>query len=623
MSIVQPEPWDQLARRVAVWIEDDPDAQTSAELSELLATASLPLTDVGAHRDGSARTPREESLVQDVTAARTDLADRFAGPLQFGTAGLRGELGGGPHRMNRAVVVRAASGLADYLLGELDGLTPPPRVVVGYDARHRSSDFARDTAAVLTAVGLEVLVLPSALPTPVLAFAVRHLDADAGVMVTASHNPPQDNGYKVYLGGRVVTGSGLGSQIVPPADAAIAAEIARVPSVAAVPRAESGWTVLGPEVLDAYVAAVTALADSTDEARAHAARVRIVLTPMHGVGGLVGQRVLATAGFTDVHIVPEQAEPDGDFPSIPFPNPEEAGAIDLATALAGDLGADVVIALDPDADRCGVAVRDPRARSYRGPDTAAADGWRMLHGDEVGALLGRLAADRARHSPGGTDGMALASSIVSSRQLAQIAAAAGLRHVQTLTGFKWISRVEGLVYGYEEAIGYCVDPAHVRDKDGISAALLVAGLAADLKASGRTLLDALDDLARAHDLYLSSQLAGRFEDLAGIVAAMNLLRAAPPTSLGGSRVVEVVDLESGTEAERDGLPPTEGVRLLAENGTRVIVRPSGTEPKVKSYLEVIVPVAADATDAEITTARTTAHARLDAVRADMVTALGL
>ncbi|HEY5518069.1 MAG TPA: phospho-sugar mutase, partial [Cellulomonas sp.] len=418
-------------------------------------------------------------------------------------------------------------------------------------------------------------------------------------------------------------GSGQGSQIVPPADAAIAAEIARVPSVAAVPRAESGWTVLGPEVLDAYVAAVTALADPTDEARAHAARVRIVLTPMHGVGGLVGQRVLATAGFTDVHIVPEQAEPDGDFPSIPFPNPEEAGAIDLATALAGDLGADVVIALDPDADRCGVAVRDPRARSYRGPDTAAADGWRMLHGDEVGALLGRLAADRARHSPGGTDGTALASSIVSSRQLAQIAAAAGLRHVQTLTGFKWISRVEGLVYGYEEAIGYCVDPAHVRDKDGISAALLVAGLAADLKASGRTLLDALDDLARAHNLYLSSQLTGRFEDPAGIVAAMNLLRAAPPTSLGGSRVVEVVDLESGTEAERDGLPPTEGVRLLAENGTRVIVRPSGTEPKVKSYLEVIVPVAADATDAEITTARTTAHARLDAVRADMVAALGL
>ena len=373
MSIVQPEPWEQLAQRVAAWIEDDPDAQTSAELSALLASASQPVTDVGAHRDGSARTPREEALVHEVSGARADLADRFSGLLQFGTAGLRGELGGGPHRMNRAVVIRAASGLADYLRGELDGLSPAPRVVVGYDARHRSSDFALDTAAVLTAVGVEVLLLPSALPTPVLAFAVRHLDADAGVMVTASHNPPQDNGYKVYLGGRVVTDSGQGSQIVPPADAAIAAEIARVPSVAAVPRAQSGWTVLGPEVLDAYVASVTALADPSDEARARAGRVRIVLTPMHGVGGITGQRVLATAGFTDVHVVPEQAEPDGDFPSIPFPNPEEAGAIDLATALAGDLGADVVIALDPDADRCGVAVRDPRARSYR--QVSAPSGW--------------------------------------------------------------------------------------------------------------------------------------------------------------------------------------------------------------------------------------------------------
>ncbi|MGV8977656.1 MAG: phospho-sugar mutase [Cellulomonas sp.] len=625
MSTVQPEPWDQLAQRVASWIEDDPDAQTSAQLSALLTTASQSLSGVSAHSDGSARTPREESLVRDVTFARADLADRFSGLLQFGTAGLRGQVGGGPHRMNRAVVIRAASGLAGYLLGELDGLTPAPRVVVGYDARHRSADFARDTAAVLTAVGIEALVLPSALPTPVLAFAVRHLDADAGVMVTASHNPPQDNGYKVYLGGRVVTGSGQGSQIVPPADAAIAAEIARVPSVAAVPRSESGWSVLGPDVLDAYVASVTALADPTDEARARAGHVRIVLTPMHGVGGVVGQRVLAAAGFTDVHIVPEQAEPDPDFPSIPFPNPEEVGAIDLATGLAADLSADVVIALDPDADRCGVAVRDPRARSrsVHGPDTAAADGWRMLHGDEVGALLGRVAADRALRSPDGTDGMVLASSIVSSRQLAQIAASAGLRHVQTLTGFKWISRVDGLVYGYEEAIGYCVDPAHVRDKDGISAALLVASFAAELKASGRTLLDALDDLARAHNLYLSSQLAGRFADPAGIVAAMDRLRAAPPTSLGGSPVVEVVDLASGTEAERGGLPPTEGVRLLAEDGTRVIVRPSGTEPKVKSYLEVIVPVTATATDDELTAARTTAHARLESVRADMVIALGL
>jgi phosphomannomutase len=621
MAMAQHEPWDLLAQHVATWIDDDPDPETRVELSRLLATARLPLTDI--HHAGPELAPREESLVESVAAARAELADRFSGLLQFGTAGLRGALAGGPARMNRAVVIRTASGLAGYLLGELDGLTPAPRVVVGYDARHHSVDFARDTAAVLTAVGIEVLVLPSALPTPVLAFAVRHLGADAGVMVTASHNPPQDNGYKVYLGGRVVTDSGQGAQIVPPVDAAIAAEIARVPSVAAVPRVERGWTVLGPEVLDAYVATVTALADDTAEARGRAARLRIVLTPMHGVGGEVARRVLAARGFTDVHVVPEQAEPDADFPSVAFPNPEEPGAIDLAAALAGDLGADVVIALDPDADRCGVAVRDPRARNPHGLETAAAEGWRMLHGDEVGALLGELVVRRCLRAPGNHDGMVLASSIVSSRQLARIAAGAGLRHVQTLTGFKWLARVDGLVYAYEEAIGYCVDPAHVRDKDGISAALLVAGLAAGLKSSGRTLLDALDDLARTHGLYLSAQLAGRFDDPAGIAAAMDRLRAAPPATLGGSRVTEVVDLESGTQGERDGLAPTEGLRLLADGGTRVIVRPSGTEPKVKCYLEVIVPVAPDADDAAITAARQTAHTRLDAVRADMAAALGI
>jgi phosphomannomutase len=625
MAIGQQEPWNLLAQRVAAWIDDDPDPETRAELSRLLAAAGLPLADV--RRAGSDVAPGDGSGgPAAVASARAELTDRFTGLLQFGTAGLRGELGGGPHRMNRAVVIRAASGLADYLLGELDGLTPAPRVVVGYDARRRSVDFARDTAAVLTAVGIDVLVLPSALPTPVLAFAVRHLDADAGVMVTASHNPARDNGYKVYLGGRVVTGSGQGAQIVPPVDAAIAAEIGRVPSVAAVPRAERGWTVLGPEVLDAYVTTVTVLAALVEDAaaaRARAARLRIVLTPMHGVGGAVARRVLAAGGFTDVHVVPEQAEPDGDFPSVPFPNPEEPGAVDLATALAAGLGADLVIALDPDADRCAVAICDPRARTHAGPEAAGADGWRMLHGDEVGALLGELAARRCRRATGGAHDGVLASSIVSSRQLACIAADAGLRHAQTLTGFKWLARTNGLVYGYEEAIGYCVDPAHVRDKDGISAALLVAGLAADLKTSGRTLLDALDDLARAHGLYLSAQLAGRFDDPADITAAMDRLRAAPPAALGGSRVVEVVDLAAGTEAERDGLPPTEGIRLLAEDSTRVVVRPSGTEPKVKSYLEVIVPVAPDADDAAITAARRTAHARLDTVRADMAAALGI
>ncbi|WP_421732673.1 phospho-sugar mutase [Cellulomonas sp.] len=607
--------WAGLEARVQTWIDDDPDPQTADELRGLLdlARSAPPALAPGHEPD-----PTQRQALDARAEARDELADRFTGLLQFGTAGLRGRLGGGPHRMNRAVVIRAASGLADYLLGELDGVSPRPRVVIGYDARHKSVDFARDSAAVLTAVGIEVLVLPSALPTPVLAFAVRHLGADAGIMVTASHNPPQDNGYKVYLGGRVVTDSGQGAQIVPPADAAIAAEIAHVPSVASVPRAASGWTVLGPEVLDAYVASVVALAPTDDATRAAARTLRIVLTPLHGVGGAVAQRVLAEAGFADVLVVPEQAEPDGDFPSIAFPNPEEPGAIDLAIGLASDEGADLVIALDPDADRCGVCIQDLRHRSFRGPDTAEAEGWRILHGDETGSLLGaRLAS--APHP----NGSAFASSIVSSRLLGKIARAAGFGYSQTLTGFKWISRVDNLVFGYEEALGYCVDPVHVRDKDGISAAVLVAGLAARLKAEGRSITDALDDLAREHGLHLTDQVSARFADLSQIGATVQRLRSRPPTKLGGSRVTEVVDLATGTEDDRDGLPPTEGLRLLTADGTRVIVRPSGTEPKVKCYLEVVLPLDPAADHKAVGHARTEARSRLDAVAADVRTALGI
>lgn len=603
------------ADTVRAWVADDPDPLTAAEVADLLETASTPLDEIdGALAAGRELNPRQDALRREVLAARAELADRFRGTLQFGTAGLRGALGGGPNRMNRAVVIRAAAGLADYLQGELDGLTPAPRVVVGYDARHLSAAFARDTAAVLTAVGIEVLLLPSALPTPVLAFAVRHLDADAGVMVTASHNPPQDNGYKVYLGGRVVTDAGQGAQIVPPYDAAIAAEIGRVPSVASVPRADGGWRVLGPEVLDAYVASVVAPVTVDPEA---ARRLRIVLTPLHGVGGAVAERVLRTAGFTDVHLVPEQADPDPDFPSVAFPNPEEPGAIDLALGMASDMGADLVIANDPDADRCAVAVVDPLRRFHRGPDTAAAEGWRMLHGDELGALLGAYIADRTPLEQ--RSGGALASSIVSSRLLSRIAAAAGLRHESTLTGFKWISRVDGLVFGYEEALGYCVDPAHVRDKDGLSAAVLVAEMAAGLKAQGRTLLDALDDLAKEHGLHLTDQVSERFADLGRIATTVARFRDEPPTTLAGSPVVEVRDLSAGL----DGLPPTEGLLLLAQDGTRVVVRPSGTEPKVKSYLEVVVSVAPDADAHELASARGAARTRLDAVKADVTAALGL
>jgi phosphomannomutase len=587
-----PEDLTDLLDAAAAWERDDVDEADRAELRDLTARA------------------RQEA--PGAVQAQAELADRFASHLEFGTAGLRGAMAAGPNRMNRAVVIGAASGLGSYLSSALGERRP--RVVVGFDARYRSADFARDTAAVLTAQGAEVLLMPSALPTPVLSFAVRHLDADAGVMVTASHNPAADNGYKVYLGGRVVTDAGQGAQIVPPYDALIAERIAAVGPAARVPRAESGWTVLGADVVDQYVAATLTLRDDAPR------DLRIVTTSLHGVGGQVLARVLEDAGFTQVTPVAEQAQPDPDFPTVAFPNPEETGAIDLALAVARDTDADVVIANDPDADRCAVAVYDPRDDAGRdsGPDSAR--GWRMLHGDEVGALLGEdIAARAAATVEPGRDRPVLANSIVSSRLLAAIATHHDLAHATTLTGFKWIARTPGLVFGYEEALGYCVDPERVRDKDGISAALLVAQLAGRLKAQGRSLLDVLDDLARTHGLYLTDQLSVRFEDLSGIPAAMARLRGQAPATLAESEVVDVLDLSEGA----DGLPPTDGVQLLTQDGSRVIVRPSGTEPKVKCYLEVVRDVPADAGFDVVGAARVDARAALAALKQDIAAALGL
>ena len=565
----------ELADVVREWIADDPDPVTAAELEALLDAQDW-----------------------------DELESRFTGLLQFGTAGLRGALAGGPARMNRAVVIRAAKGLVDFLR-EAVGTGRAPRLVIGFDARHNSEVFARDTAAVATAAGLETFLLPRPLPTPVLAFAVRHLEADGGVMVTASHNPPQDNGYKVYLGGEVVEEAGRGVQIVPPFDSQIARRIAAVRAVADVPRAESGWTELGEEILEEYLTGVSGLSDGGSR------DLSIVLTPLHGVGGGVVVDALRRVGFTDVHVVPEQAEPDPEFPTVVFPNPEEPGAIDLAVGLAREVGADLVIANDPDADRCALAVHDPRLGD-----------WRMLHGDELGALLGAEVARRVT-ATGAPSSAVLASSIVSSRLLGRIAAAAGLEHRQTLTGFKWIARVPGIAFGYEEAIGYCVAPELVRDKDGVSAAVVAAQLASRLKTEGRTLVDALDDLARRHGLYLTDQLSARFTDLAQIGATMARVLGSPPTTLLGSPVVEAVDLTLGTDEERLGLPPTEGLRLVAEDGTRVIVRPSGTEPKVKSYLEVVQPLDPDASDDDVTTARAAARSRLEALKDELRGVLGL
>ncbi|MFG3121290.1 phospho-sugar mutase [Streptomyces sp. NPDC048201] len=541
---------DEVIARAQAWLAEDPDPETREELAKLIDTGDV-----------------------------TELAARFSGTLQFGTAGLRGELGAGPMRMNRAVVIRAAAGLAAYLKakGETSGL-----VVIGYDARHKSADFARDTAAVITGAGMRAAVLPRPLPTPVLAYAIRHLGAVAGVEVTASHNPPRDNGYKVYLGD--------GSQIVPPADAEIAAEIDAVRALADVPRPKAGWEVLGDEVLDAYLARTDAV---LGEGSARSART--VYTAMHGVGKDVLLAAFARAGFPEPVLVAEQAEPDPDFPTVAFPNPEEPGAMDLAFERATVTEPDLVIANDPDADRCAVAVRD-------GGD------WRMLRGDEVGALL-------AAHLVGRGVTGTFAESIVSSSLLGRIAEKAGLGHEETLTGFKWIARVQGLRYGYEEALGYCVDPEGVRDKDGITAALLITELASELKESGRTLLDLLDDLALEHGLHATDQLSVRVEDLSVIADAMTRLREQPPTALAGLPVTSAEDLTRGTAA----LPPTDGLRYTLD-GARVIVRPSGTEPKLKCYLEVVVPVAGlDALPA----ARAKAAELLAEIKRDLSEAAGI
>ncbi|MFI2505603.1 phospho-sugar mutase [Streptomyces sp. NPDC018972] len=541
---------DALIAQAQAWLAEDPDPDTREELARLI--------DAGDH---------------------AEIAARFGGTLQFGTAGLRGELGAGPMRMNRSVVIRAAAGLAAYLKkhGHTDGL-----VVIGYDARHKSRDFAEDTAAVMTGAGLRAAVLDRPLPTPVLAFAIRHLGAVAGVEVTASHNPPRDNGYKVYLGD--------GSQIVPPADTEIAAEIEAVASLTTVPRPTEGWETLDDTVLDAYLARTDAVL-SKDSPRT----ARTVYTAMHGVGKDVLLAAFARAGFPEPVLVAEQADPDPEFPTVAFPNPEEPGAMDLAFAKARDTDPDLVIANDPDADRCAAAVKD-------GAD------WRMLRGDEVGSLL---AAHLVRRGATGT----FAESIVSSSLLGRIAEKAGLRHTETLTGFKWIARAEGLRYGYEEALGYCVDPDGVRDKDGITAALLITELASTLKEEGRTLLDLLDDLAVEHGLHVTDQLSVRVEDLSVIAGAMRRLREHPPTRLADLPITSAEDLTRGTA----DLPPTDGLRYTLD-GARVIVRPSGTEPKLKCYLEVVVPVG---THADLPAARARAAGLLAALKRDFAAAAGI
>lgn len=529
----------ELLERARQWASHDPDPATASSLS----------ADIEAAERGD-----EEA------AARVGAA--MNGPLQFGTAGLRGTVGPGESRMNLAVVIRATAGLCEVVKRHATGT---PTLVVGCDARYGSSEFATAACRVASAAGVRVLALPQANPTPLTAFSMLHFDADAGVMVTASHNPAPDNGYKVYLGGTVAQGDGRGVQIVPPFDAEIAAAIEAAPPADEVPMNDDLVEAVDPR--EEYVACASALASGEASARED---LRIVLTAMHGVGAAITSRVLAEAGFSNVSLVEAQAQPDPDFPTVPFPNPEEAGALDMAMEQAREQGADLIIAVDPDADRCALAVPDPSSQS----------GWSPLSGDQTGSLLGEFLAAR------GLTG-SLANSIVSSRLLSRIARAHGLDHHTTLTGFKWIARAPGLGFGYEEAIGFCPDPAHVRDKDGIATSVVAASLVAALKAQGRSVWDELERLARLHGLHVSSPLTFRVEEIEQIASGMARLRAQPPSVLAGSPVVEVSDLSQGYR----GLPPTDGVLVLTEAGDRVIARPSGTEPKLKCYLEVILPVA--------------------------------
>ncbi|MFV2103793.1 phospho-sugar mutase [Micromonospora sp. LOL_024] len=561
-----------IRERAERWLADDPDPAGRAELRRVLD--QLP---------GSA----------------PELADRFAGPLTFGTAGLRGPLRAGPNGMNLAVVTQAAAGLVTWLAAQ-GGAGP---LVIGYDARRGSHEFAQQTARVATGAGRPALLLPRPLPTPVLAYAVRRLGAVAGVMVTASHNPPQDNGYKVYLGAELGGALGAGAQIVPPVDADIEAAIRAVGPLIQVPLGPAGQ-VLGDDVVAGYVARAIEVVTPGGPRD-----LTVAYTPLHGVGAAVLTAAFTAAGFPVPGVVPDQAEPDPDFPTVSFPNPEEPGAVDRLVALADRTGADLAIANDPDADRCAVVVRtassEPDGTTQGAPGAGGRSGWRMLRGDEVGVLL----ADHLMRR--GVTGL-YATTIVSSSLLRALCAARGLPYDETLTGFKWIVRAGGgaepLVFGYEEALGYCVAPEHVRDKDGITAALTVAELAADLKARGRTLTDRLDELAAEFGVHHTDQLSVRVDDLRLIADAMARIRAATPTTLLGQPITEAQDL----------LPDADVV-ILRTDSARVVIRPSGTEPKLKAYLEVVEPVAAG----DVAAARARAANAVTALRTETAHALGM
>ncbi len=574
-----PEPLDDLLARVRDWVSDDPSADTAGRLEELVGAVD---------RGGSA-------------VAKQELRELFSGELAFGTAGLRGAVGPGPNRMNIAVVRRAAAGIAAWVQGS----GASPSVVIGRDARHGSEAFLEESVGVLVGAGVDVSVLPAPVPTPVLAYAIRHLGAGAGIMVTASHNPATDNGYKVYDEG--------GCQVADPQSQAIAAAMAEAGRVTDLPLAPAGdprRTLLGSEVVESYVAA-------TRRGVLGAARDRtpvdVAYTALHGVGSPVVHQVCRDAGFITLHEVTAQADADPDFPTVAFPNPEEPGALDRLIEQASYVGADLALANDPDADRLALTVWNPAVGERRDPAA-----WQTLSGDQLGWLL----ADHLVRRGGLPEGAVMATTIVSSTLLRALALDAGLGYVETLTGFKWIGRAprpdQTLVLGYEEALGYCVGDV-VRDKDGIGALLLACELVSDLLDRGLTVFDALDDLARRFGVYATGQWSLRLEGAEGacrIAAAMSRLRGAPPTEVASRSVASVTDLADGAGGR--SLPPADVVGL-ALHGARVVVRPSGTEPKLKCYVEVVEPVG----DGDLHRARTQAQAGLEALLAAVPATLGL
>ena len=503
------------------WHDQDPDLETREEIAKLIADEN-----------------------------EAELSSRFDSRLAFGTAGLRGELGAGPNRMNRVLVAQAAAGIGHYLLAK----EAKPSVVIGYDGRVNSDIFAKDSAEVLAGMGVRVLLLDQLGPTPLVSFATRALNMSAGIMVTASHNPPRDNGYKVYLGG-----SFNGSQIINPVDTEIALEISKVAETEtfASLTKSSDYELIGAQIREEYLKSVLAVGGKVVKKS-----LKIVYTPMHGVGWGTVEPIFARAGSEALITVDQQLQPDGSFPTVAFPNPEEPGALDLAFALASDYNADLIIANDPDADRVAIALPTPT-------------GWQRLTGDQVGLILADEIAKTA------TSGV-LACSIVSSSAISEVAKAHGLEFKQTLTGFKWISKIPNLIFGYEEALGYCIDPNHVADKDGISAALLLANIARREALNGRTMWDLLADLGARYGYYATGQISIRVTDLSVIATAMKTIRENPPVELAGLKAT-FTDMAVGSDA----LPATDGLMLVLTDNRRVIIRPSGTEPKLKCYLQAI------------------------------------